>query len=94
METTLNELENSTIRLGECVRKFEHDVCPKYTTKDLPSEQAACTWQRARRASKSSGQPASTSSLTENTTSDANRPQKFKIDTYKYHALGDYVQTI
>ena len=93
-ETTLNELENSTIRLGECMRKFERDLCPEYNTKDLPSEQAARTRRRARKAAKSSTQLPAALSSTRNTTNDANKQRKFNLDTYKYHALGDYVRTI
>ncbi len=41
METTILDLESSTTRLGESMRKFEKYVCSKYDTEDLPSELAA-----------------------------------------------------
>jgi hypothetical protein len=96
-ESTLHELDNSTVRLGEYMRNFERTVCPAYKTKDLPSEQAARTRQRARKAAKSaaSGQPsATTSNSTVNATVNVAKERKFNLNTYKYHALGDYVSTI
>lgn len=47
-ESTLVDLENSTIRLGHSMRNFEKNVCSHYETKELPSELAA----RTRRQSK------------------------------------------
>ncbi|KAF9538745.1 hypothetical protein CPC08DRAFT_610951, partial [Agrocybe pediades] len=40
-ETTIEELETSTARLGSLLRKFKKDVCSQYRTKDLPHEEAA-----------------------------------------------------
>jgi len=76
------------------MRKFKRKVCPEYNTKDLPSEQAACTQRRARNAAKSAAQPsAGTSNSTVNTSNDPKK-RMFNLNTYKYHALGDYVSTI
>ena len=71
------------------MRKFERDVCSKYDTKDLPSELAARTRRQQRKAAqKPTTTPAPTPAK--------NGPQqrKFNLETYKYHALGDYTTSI
>ena len=85
-ETTILDLECSTTRLGECMRKFERDVCSKYDTKDLPSELVARTRRQQRKAAQKPTTP----------TSAKKGPQqrKFNLETYKYHALGDYTTSI
>jgi hypothetical protein len=92
------------------MRKFQRDVCPAYKTKDLPSEQVARTRRKARQAAKAgqpsaakAGQPsaakagqssADTPNSTMNPPVSVAKERKFNLNTYKYHALGDYVPTI
>jgi len=45
-ETTVRDLENSTSRLGNMLRKFQEDVCTMYQTFDLPSEEKQKRKQR------------------------------------------------
>lgn len=85
-ETTLNDLENSTTRLGEVVRKFEKKVCCDYRTKELSTELAARTRRQVRKAK---SQTSSTSLNIQRT-----GEKKFNMNTYKFHALGDYVASI
>ena len=40
-ETTVQDLENSTARLGDILRDFQKTVCPEYDTYNLPTEEAA-----------------------------------------------------
>jgi len=87
-ETTLNDLENSTIRLGNVVRKFEKKVCRNYHTKELPTEHATRTRRQARKAK---NQPASNPPSTAKT---GRRDKTFNMSTYKFHSLGDYVASI
>ena len=71
------------------MHKFERDVCSKYDTKDLPSELAAHTRRQQRKA-------AQKPTMTPAPTPAKKGPQqrKFNLETYKYHALGDYTTSI
>ena len=74
------------------MRKFEKYVCSKYDTKDLPSELAARTRRRERKAIKSATMiPASTRKGPAPT---GPQRRKFNMETYKYHSLGDYAPSI
>ena len=90
-ETTVFALENSTIRLGECVRKFAKDVCPQYDTRELPSELVARSRRKARKDAKTVG---SIQSGVTPRVSSGTRRKNFNMQTYKYHALGDYAASI
>jgi hypothetical protein len=46
-ESTVTDLENSTVRLGKALRDFSGIVCPTYATYDLPSEEAARVRRKA-----------------------------------------------
>jgi hypothetical protein len=71
------------------MRKFEKYVCLKYDTKDLPSELAAHTRRQQRKAiQKPTTTPASTPAKK------GPQQRKFNLETYKYHALGDYAMLI
>ncbi|KAF8156743.1 hypothetical protein B0H34DRAFT_798127 [Crassisporium funariophilum] len=59
-ETTINDLENSTIRLGSILREFQSTVCNAYDTYDLPSEEAARGRRQSALASKQSQKNKST----------------------------------
>ena len=71
------------------MRKFEKYVCSKYDTKDLPSELAA----RARRQQRKAIQKPTTPGSTQPAPTGPRR-RKFNLETYKYHALGDYATSI
>lgn len=88
-ETTIIDLENSTVRLGECMRKFAKDVCPQYNTRELPSELVARSRKKAKTMASSQGGV----TLGLGATSGAQQ-KKFNMQTYKYHALGDYPAAI
>jgi len=71
------------------MRKFEKYVCSKYDTKDLPSELAARTRRQQRKAmQKPTTTPAPTPAKK------GPQQRKFNMETYKYHALGDYAISI
>jgi len=74
------------------MRKFEKDVCSKYDTKDLPSELAARTRRQQRKAAqKATMTPVPTQ---KEPAKKGPQPKKFNLETYKYHALGDYATSI
>jgi len=62
-ESTLYDLENSTTRLGQILRKFDSVVCANYETKELPSEIAACGCRVAAARSKKAGKTAPATTL-------------------------------
>ena len=74
------------------MRKFENYVCSKYDTKDLPSELAVHSRRRQQKAIKlAMTTPASTQKVPAPT---GPQRRKFNLETYKYHALGDYTTSI
>ncbi len=92
-ETTVVDLENSTVRLGQCMRKFAKDVCPQYNTRELPSELVARSRRQACKKAKTAASSQSGITVTLGATSGPQQ-KKFNMQTYKYHALGDYPAAI
>ncbi|KAF9551569.1 hypothetical protein CPC08DRAFT_738298 [Agrocybe pediades] len=94
-ETTIEELETSTERLGSLLRKFKKDVCSNYQTIDLPHEEAARGRRQAALASRNGQQQqpkAATSSIPAK--KGAKKLREFNMETYKMHAFGDYPDSI
>lgn len=56
-ETTVQDLETSTERLGKLLRDFEKVVCTEYETYDLPTEEAARSRRQSRKAAAKSQPP-------------------------------------
>jgi hypothetical protein len=86
-DDTLQILDDFTTNLGDQLRYFADVTCPNYSTVELPREAAA----RRRRKSKKSAQVNVTN---EKETTDTRQKKIFNMNTYKHHALGDYVETI
>jgi hypothetical protein len=84
---TLQILEEITTKLGDQLRFFANETCSAYSTVELPCETAA----RLRRKAKNAQGIASN---TEETSGGTRRKKTFNMNTYKHHALGDYVQAI
>lgn len=83
-DATLEILDSTTVILGKQLRHFAQVICLKYNTRELPKEADA----RDRKASKDKdpNRPVKASST--------RRPKVYKINTYKHHSLGDYVDAI
>jgi len=84
-ETTVNDLEHSTTRLGTALRDFEANVCSVYTTTELPSEEAA-----KKANTHLPKKPIKAGKLAPQ----SKRTRKFNLSTYKLHALGHYPRAI
>lgn len=84
-ESTVISLEGSTRRLGRIFRRFVKTTCAIYETHELPAETAV----RGRRlaALTQKGQQRSTQVL-------SSKKAIFQLNTYKFHALGDYAAYI
>lgn len=81
-DSTLDQFDVATKSLGRQLRIFSSKVCSAFVTRGNPKEQAARTWRRASKPTK----PTSSKS--------GPKQRKFNLDTYKLHALGDYVNNI
>ncbi|KIK72621.1 hypothetical protein PAXRUDRAFT_798128, partial [Paxillus rubicundulus Ve08.2h10] len=79
---SLQLLDHALKALAAQLRKFERITCNAFQTRELPSETAA----RRRRQEMN---------VTSSRIQDPGaRPKTFNLLTYKFHALGDYVNTI
>jgi hypothetical protein len=85
-DTTLDIMDEVTASLGDTFRHFSDEVCPAYNTKELPKE------ANARRRRRQSNKP--NPSKKAKPSDDAPLKKKFNLQTYKYHSLDDYGQTI
>jgi hypothetical protein len=83
----LEIFEDLTAELGDRLRLFASETCSEYDTFELPREAAA----HDRKKSKKSQSDASGVNKTPGGT---RRRKYYNMDTYKHHALGDYVDSI
>lgn len=85
MDNTLALLDQALQRLAAQVRQFQRVTCPSFKTKELPGESAqqqrreVAEIQMGRRRKPSKGSPL---------------PKALNLNTYKFHALGDYTLMI
>lgn len=86
-EDTLDFFDSATVVLGKSVRKFQRTTCETYITMELPQEHAARGRRQAQLAAKQGALAVAKGGT---------RPKvkKLNINTYKFHALGDYPNTI
>ena len=100
-ETTVQDLKNSTARLGDYLRNFQKTVCPEYATYNLPSEEVA----RRRRQIRKATVPKSTHVYADSGSDEDEAKKKkkkkkqrklrqFTFDSYKLHSLGGYAKAI
>ena len=89
-DVTLDILSRITTSLGNSLRRFEEKTCEAFETRELEHERAA----QQRRQEKSAINVVSGSRGPMASNSNARKQKKLNLRTYKYHALGDYVDTI
>jgi len=92
MDTTLGFLNTSTTRLGRFLRHFIKETEKEFETRDLPSKEAARGRRKAQQAEKQG--PSRAAVLTPRRGTDGPKIWHFNFQTYKLHALGDYVEAI
>jgi hypothetical protein len=83
-EYTLDSFDAATTYLGRAVRKFQLTTCDYYRTTELPQEHAA----RGRRTAALAAQQGRGAS------GSGPKIKKLNLLIYKFHALGDYPNTI
>jgi hypothetical protein len=84
-EGTLLTLDGTFKRLSRQLRGFRDFTCAAFTTAELPKEKAARERKAARECS-GLGDPRPGVS--------GRKAKKFNLNTYKFHAMGDYVRSI
>jgi hypothetical protein len=83
-DPTLDILDDVTTALGRAFRHLNENVCPAYNTAELPREADA-----RRRRQENIDQKGKTKA-----TDDKHLKKTLNLQTYKYHSLDDYVETI
>ena len=86
---TTEILDTLTTLLGQRLRHFKATTCAAYVTRELKREAE----QRQRRVEKSKLTQLSSSKAAP-ASGDSRRPKTLNLDTFKLHALGDYVSSI
>ncbi|KAG1819321.1 uncharacterized protein BJ212DRAFT_1268533 [Suillus subaureus] len=84
-ETTLSVLDSMFMRLACQLCHFRDFTCAVFTTVELPKEKAAHEHKAACQGLDSNNRDPSSGSQ---------KVKKFNMNTYKYHAMGDYLQSI
>jgi len=87
-DNTLDLFQAATKSLTAAVRRFIWETCKSYMTQELPKETAACGRCTAALTAKWS------SRTMKGKTSSTPKGKKLNLETYKYHALADYPETI
>ena len=85
-DNSLHLLDQSLKRLSAQFRHFVNITCAAFETKELPGE--VVIWQRRQQAEQEKKNRTNTSSPS------GPHIKRINIHTYKFHALGDYTNTI
>ena len=85
--STVTFLDGVTKSLGQLLRRFNDHVCPKYSTREMPSESKKRASRNASEAAKKKSQQPANSKDMEKV---APTKRNFNLAAYKPHALGHY----
>ena len=91
IDPTLDIMSEVTTSLGNRFREFKEKTCNAYHTQELQRETEARE-RREEKKKKANTGPEPT--LPEKSRKKKREPKELKLNTYKFHALGDYVSTI
>lgn len=99
-DLTLDILDSLTTEIGEVLRQFSDLICPAYATRELPQEEESRKRRQARKSSTKQGGVKDPSQNEDGRVSIPKANSKgphlksYNMNTYKHHALGDYVAEI
>jgi hypothetical protein len=100
-DPTLDHLTRLTPEIGRLMRGFKNTTCAEFVTFELPREVAARTRREQRAATAQAAQPTPPAPAAGPAATEPAAPAKksrktmtLNLNTYKWHALGDYVSTI
>jgi hypothetical protein len=85
--TTVTVLDGVTRILGQLLRRFNDHVCPKYNTRETPSEMKKRTRRIVSEAAKKNPEQSANLKIAEKV---APMKKNFNLAAYKPHALGHY----
>jgi hypothetical protein len=91
IDPTLDIMSDVTTSLGKSFREFKEKTCDAYHTQELQREKEA---REQRDQKKKEANTGPEPSLTENGGKKKREPKQLELNTYKFHAMGDYVSTI
>jgi hypothetical protein len=92
-DSTLGRLSQVTTALGDRLRTFQEQTCAVFPTRELQREQVA-RLRRRQGGSITVTEPGSSNSQPQKQKSSSRLPKQLNLRTYKFHALGDYHNTI
>lgn len=93
-DDTLGLLDCATTALGTEFRKFSNVTCPSFDTRELRRESEARTRRELKKKAANTETAQSTAPPLASSEQSQRRRKTFNLRTYKYHALGDYANTI
>lgn len=94
-DLTLGIMDRLTTELGQALRDFEECICAVYVTRELPRETSTRQRrQKAKKATENGGVETSDDVLDPEKEGPNRLKKTLNLQTYKYHSLGDYVDTI
>ncbi|KAG2028940.1 hypothetical protein BDR03DRAFT_882286, partial [Suillus americanus] len=99
---TLDILDQQTTKLGDQFLQFKEQVCSAYNTQELDREADARARQQVKEAGQrqpktganTKGKQKASPELGAPLPRQPKRKRSFNLNTYKFHALGDYVASI
>src|ERR1700691_1556167 len=91
-DRTLKILDQTTIHIGSKLRAFSNQTCAAFDTKELKREVEARKRRQLKRTPARSTKKSASDQATQKESGP--RQRKFNLQTYKYHALGDYANMI
>ncbi|KAL1753920.1 hypothetical protein FB107DRAFT_276230 [Schizophyllum commune] len=92
-DATLVLLDELTREFGKLAREFEELSAVEFKTVETPKEATARARRALTKTAAAAGRPAPTNSEVA-AAPKGRKPKRLNLCTYKFHALGDYVQTI
>ncbi|KAL1711752.1 hypothetical protein EV715DRAFT_268357 [Schizophyllum commune] len=92
-DATLVLLDELTREFGKLAREFEELSAVEFKTVETPKEATARARRALTKTAAAAGRPAPTNAEVA-AAPKGRKPKRLNLCTYKFHALGDYVQTI
>jgi hypothetical protein len=89
-DDTLRLMSKVTTALGDRLRIFQEKTCVSFPTRELERERDARTRRRGKNMATTESGPSSSQKRNKN----ARQPKQLNLQTYKFHSLGDYHDTI
>ncbi|KAG6825681.1 hypothetical protein H0H92_002838 [Tricholoma furcatifolium] len=93
-ESTLKDLAALTKEFGQLMRQFRNLTCDHFETFELPHEAHAHIQRTTKKGTSTNTATLAASAVNNTVSAGLKKLKKLNLFTYKFHAMGDYVQTI